>query len=105
MTLTERLLNAGGRLQTSKRARKSPCNWAGQKKKRQKGIGNGPAPLGGSCEKGKVSAHWEVPSVPLSIGGDRGVASEPWRRAQQQVCGGQSRDRPVQVDADRHSPA
>ena len=36
MTLTAQLLNAGRRPQTSKRARKSPCNQVGQKKKERK---------------------------------------------------------------------
>ena len=35
-TLTEHLLNAGRRPQTYKRARVSPCNWVGQKKKKKK---------------------------------------------------------------------
>ena len=58
-TPTEHLLNAGRRPQTSKKARKSPRNWVGQKKteKKDKGIGGEPAPLRGSCEGGKVSAH------------------------------------------------
>ena len=57
---TEHLLNAGRRPQTSQKARKSPCTWVGQKKKgrtKNKRIGMGPAPLGGSCEGGKVSTH------------------------------------------------
>ena len=57
-TPTEHLLNAGRRPQTSKKARESPHNWVGQKKKkRDKRIRMGPAPLGGSCEGGKVSTH------------------------------------------------
>ena len=56
-TPTEHLLNAGRRPQTSQKARKSPHTWVGQKKKRDKGIGMGPAPLGGSYEGGKVSTH------------------------------------------------
>ena len=32
---TEHLLNASKRYQTSERARKPPCNWVGQKKKRK----------------------------------------------------------------------
>ena len=35
-TPTEHLLNAGRRPQTSQKARKSPCNWVGQKKKEKK---------------------------------------------------------------------
>ena len=62
-SLTEHLLNSGRRLQTSKRARKSPCNWAGQKKKKSERNGMWPAPLGGSCERGKVSTHRKVPSL------------------------------------------
>ena len=65
--LTEHLLNAVRRPQTSKGAKKSPCNWIGQKKKkkreREKGIWMGPVPLGGSCERVKVLACWEVPSL------------------------------------------
>ena len=56
----EHLLNAGRRPQTSQKARNSPRTWVGQKKKeknRDKRIGMGPAPLGGSCEGGKVSTH------------------------------------------------
>ena len=59
-TPTEHLLNAGRRPQTSQKARNSPCTWVGQKKKRKnrdKTIGTGPAPWGGSCEGGKVSTH------------------------------------------------
>ena len=57
---TEHPLNAGRRRQTSQKARKSPRTWVGQKKKRNnrdKRIGKGPAPVGGSCEGGKVSTH------------------------------------------------
>ena len=59
-TPTEHVLNAGRRPQTSQKARNSPHTWAGQKKKeknREKRIGMGPEPLGGSCEGGKVSTH------------------------------------------------
>ena len=58
-TLTEYLLNAGRRPQTSQKARNSQGTWVGQKKKRKtdKRIGTGPAPLGGSCEGGKASTH------------------------------------------------
>ena len=34
-TPTEHLLNAGRRPQTSRKARKSPCTWVGQKKKKK----------------------------------------------------------------------
>ena len=59
-TPTELLLNAGRRPQTTQKARNSPHTWVGQKKKeknRDKRIGTGPAPVGGSCEGGKVSTH------------------------------------------------
>ena len=70
-TPTEHLLNAGRRPQTSQKARNSPCTWVGQKKKEKtdKRIGMGPAPLGGSCEGGKVSTHWEAPSWAETVGG------------------------------------
>ena len=55
----------------------------------------GPAPRGGSCKGGKVSTHWEAPSL-AEIGGDREEDSEPWRRAQQQECRGQSGEIPAQ---------
>ena len=34
-----------------------------KRKKRDKTIGMGPAPLGGSCEEGKLSTHQEAPSL------------------------------------------
>ena len=56
---TEYLLNIVRRLPTSIRARKLPCNWAGQKKKvfkkeRKKKIRMAPVPQGGDCEGRKV---------------------------------------------------
>ena len=58
-TPTEHLQNAGRRPQTSQKARNSPRTWVGQKKKekQRQRIGTGPAPVGGSCEGGKVSTH------------------------------------------------
>ena len=59
-TPTEHLLNAGRRPQTSQKARNSPTHLGRAKekrKKRDKRIGMGPAPVGGSCEGGKVSTH------------------------------------------------
>ena len=56
-TPTGHPLNAGRRPQTSQKARNSPHTWVAQKKKRKirdKRIGMGPAPVGGSCEGGKV---------------------------------------------------
>ena len=44
--------------------------------------------------------HWQR----WGVGG--GEASEPWRRAQQQGCRGQSGEIPTQrISADQHSPA
>ena len=57
---TEHPLNTGRRPQTSQKARNSPRTWVGQKKKRKnrdKRIGTGPAPVGGSHEGGKVSTR------------------------------------------------
>ena len=61
--LTEHILNTGRRPQTSQKARNSPRTWGGQKKKYRQRIGTGPAPVGGSCEGGKVSKHQEAPSL------------------------------------------
>ena len=111
MILTEHLLNAGRRPQTSKRARKSPCNWVGQKKKEEKRERErnrdrtctpgrklckriGFCTLGSPVTGGKISQ-------------DRGGVSGPWRRVQQLVCRGQSRERPAErvCAAAWHSPA
>ena len=40
-------------------------------KNRDKRIGMGPAPVGESCEGGKVSTHWEAPSL-VEMGGGGG---------------------------------
>ena len=45
-----------------------------KRKNRDKRIGMGPEPLGGSCEGGKVSTHKEAPSL-----GKTGVAGEKLR--------------------------
>ena len=70
-TPTEHLLNAGRRPQTSQKARNSPRTWVGEKKKeetnRDKTIGMGPAPVGGSCEGGS----FHTLGSPFT-GGDRG---------------------------------
>ena len=75
--LTEYLPNAGRGPQTSERARKSPCNWVGRKKKKEseKGIRTGPGPLGGICERGKVPVPREVP---LPVGRLAGTEGELW---------------------------
>ena len=82
-TLTEHLLNAGRRPQTYKRARVSPCNWVGQKKKKKKKeIRTGPVPLGGrkSCEGGKVSTYREVPSLVGRLARTQGERWSLWRK-------------------------
>ena len=62
--------------------------------------------MGGNCEGGKVSTHYEAPSLADTGVGGAGEASEPWRRAQQQGCRGQSGDVPSKrIGADQHSPA
>ena len=43
-----------------------------KRKNRDKRIGTGPAPVGGSCEGGKVSTHLEAPSRAETVGGQRG---------------------------------
>ena len=57
---TEHPLNAGRKRPTSKKARNPPPYLGGAKEKRNnrdKRIGTAPAPVGGSCEGGKVSTH------------------------------------------------
>ena len=50
--------------------------------------------------------HTRNPFTGGDCGWQRGEVSEPWRRAQQQGCGGQSREIPAQrIGADPHSPA
>ena len=62
----------------------------------------GPASLGGSCERGKVSTHYETPSLAGTVWG----SLEPQRRVQQQEFKGQSGEIPTQrISADQHSPA
>lgn len=72
MILTGYLLNAGRKLQTSEKARKSPLNQAGQKKK-MKGISQDPHPWEGAL-KALTSRE---------ISWDRGGASARGRRAEQ----------------------
>ena len=96
MILTEHLLNADSGPQTSKRARKSPCNWVRQKKNREEGIRTGPVALGGSCERGKVSLL-----AGRSVGTEGDLRS---LRAWWQVCRGQSKESPARsVGAERHT--
>ena len=107
-TLTEHIQNTGRRPQTSQKARDSPRTWVGQKKRknRDKRIGTGPAPVGGSCEGGKGFHTLGSPFAGGDCEWQRGEASEPRRRAQLQGCGGQSGEVPTQrLGADLHSPA
>ena len=105
-TLTEHLLNTGRSPQTPKRARKSPSNWVRQKTKKkkkttEKEIGMGAAPLGGRCEGGKVSTHWEVPSP---VGTERELWSLGGEHSNK--CAEGKAERPAQsVGADPHFPA
>ena len=76
-----------------------------KRKNRDKRIGTGPALLGGSCEGGSFHTLGS-PFVGRDGWWQRGEASEPRRRAQQQWCGGQSREIPAQrMGADQHSTA
>ena len=43
-----------------------------KRKNRNKRIGTGPAPLGGSCEGRKVSTHEDAPSLAETVGGQGG---------------------------------
>ena len=76
MILTEHLLNAGRRPQTSKRARKSPYNWVGQKKTEKKRERNESGwdlhPWEGAVKEEDVSTHREVPSLVGDKPGQRG---------------------------------
>ena len=75
-----------------------------KRKNRDKRIGMELAPQGGSCEGG--SFHTLGSPFTGGDGGLRGEASEPWRRAQQQGCRGQSGEIPKQrITANWHSPA
>ena len=51
---------------------RSPYNWVGWKKKKKKGIGVGPAPLRGSCEREKFHSPWEGPSPAVRWAGTEG---------------------------------
>ena len=77
-----------------------------KRKNRDKRIGMGPEPLGGSCEGGKVSTHYVAPSLADTGGGGEEEASDPLRRVHQQGCRRQSGEIPAQrISAEQHSPA
>ena len=76
-----------------------------KRKNRGKRIGMGPATLGGRW-RGKRFHTLGSPFTGRDGGWWRGEASEPWRRAQQKGCRGQSGEIPTQrIGADQHSPA
>ena len=78
----------------------------GKRKNRDKRIGTGPAPLGRSCGGGKVSTHQETPSRAETWAGWGLDSLEPWRRAQQQGCRGQSGEiSTLRIGANQYSPA
>ena len=107
-TPTEHLLNTGRRPQTSQKARKSPHTWVGQKKKGKtetKEYGRDLHLWEGAVKEEKFPKtrkplHWRRQGVGAA------EASEPWRRAQQQGCRGQSGEIPAQrIGAHQHSTA
>ena len=59
-----------------------------KRKNRDKRIGTGPAPVGGSCKEERFP-HIRSPFAGGDCRWQRGEALEPWKRAQQQGCGGQ----------------
>ena len=65
--LTKYLLHIGRRSQTSERARKSPSNQVGQKKKEikkeEKGIRQNLCPWEGAVKEERLPQHLEVPSL------------------------------------------
>ena len=105
----EHPLNAGRRPQTPPKGKTLPTylGRAKEKKKQQRQKNRD-----GTCTSGRElwrRKGFHTLGSPF-MGGDcgwrRGDASEPRRRAQQQGCGGQSREIPAQrISADQHSPA
>ena len=108
-TPTEHLLNTGRRPQTSQKARKSPHTWVGQKKKKKKQRQRNrdrTCASGRELWRRKIFHALGSPFTGRDGMGRQGEASEPWRRAQQQGCRGQSGEIPAQrIGADPHSPA
>ena len=58
-----------------------------KRKNRDKRIGMGPAPVGGSCEGGKVSTHEEAPSRVENAGGGGELRSHGGERSNRGVEG------------------
>ena len=107
-TPTEHRLNAGRRPQTSQKARNSPRTWVGQKKKEKtetKEYGWDLHQCEGAVKEERFP-HTRKPLRGQRLRVAEGEASGPWRRAQQQGCGGQSGEIPAQrLGAHQHSPA
>ena len=89
------LLNTGRRTQTSRKARKSPRTWVGQKKKQRQKNRDGTCTSGRELWRRKGFHTLGSPFADRDCGWQRGEASEPRRRAQQQGCGGQSGEIPA----------
>ena len=89
---TEYLLNSVRRSQTSKRARQSPPNWVGKKKRWGGGQDLYP------WERAVKEERFPHPEKYPQRQGyqDRGGVLEPHRHAQQPVCRGQNGERPAQ---------
>lgn len=73
--LTEHLLNAGGKTSDFQEPRKSPYNQAGKKKK-EKGIGMGPPPLGGPSGAGRPARRSD-PAGRTGVGAG-GARKDAW---------------------------
>ena len=97
-TPTEHLLNAGRRPQTSQKARNSPSTWVSKRKKKKQRQKNRDGTCTSAKEPWKRKGFHSLgsPFVGGDCGWQRGEASEPWRRAQPQGCGGQSGEIPAQ---------
>ena len=104
-TPTEHILNAGRRPQTSQKARNSTRTRVGQKKKQRQKNRDETSTTGRELWRRKSFHTLRSPFT----GRDRGwvaagEASEPWWRAQQQGCRGQSGEIPAwRIGADQHS--
>ena len=69
-TSTESLQKTSG----SQRGKEILSNWIAHTEK-DKGVQTGPALVGGSCERGKVSTRWQVSSL---VGRSAGTEGELW---------------------------
>ena len=65
----------------------------------------GPEPLGGSCEGGKVSTHYEAPKL-VEMAGGQGGSSGAMKESTATRVQRESGEIPAQrIGADQHSPA